>query len=180
MSAPPGQLRSFAVVPDTAEIATLLVARNLPRTHQHPWAHGPLAPAVTVVVDARTGTTYPVVPSPPVPRPGPADLTYPKIHDEALRFRAVAMDPRDDFDQTGFARPRAPVDPAYEPGHGELFTDDCPQPAAAASEPVFWTETTRPDVQSHPPAAAAADLAADTARADPTAGDVPADASEPA
>ena len=42
------------------------------------------------------------------------------------------------------------------------------QPAAAAREPVFWTEPTRPDEQSHPPAAAdATDRAADTAQADP-------------
>jgi hypothetical protein len=37
------------------------------------------------------------------------------------------------------------------------------EPDAAASEPVFWTEPTRPDDQRHPPtAAAAADRAADT------------------
>ncbi|MFM9953134.1 MAG: hypothetical protein ACKVVO_03685 [Opitutaceae bacterium] len=49
------------------------------------------------------------------------------------------------------------------------------QPAAAAREPVFWTEPTRPDEQSHPPVAADA-----TAQADPSAGDVPAEVSEPA
>ena len=55
------------------------------------------------------------------------------------------------------------------------------QPAAAASEPIFWTEPTRPDDQSHPPVAAdATDRAADTAQADPSAGDVPAEASDPA
>ena len=52
-------------------------------------------------------------------------------------------------------------------GQGELwFTDEDAQPAAAASEPVFWTEPTRPDDQSHPPAAAdPTDRAADTAQA---------------
>jgi len=52
-------------------------------------------------------------------------------------------------------------------GQGELwFTDEDAQPAAAASEPVFWTEPTRPDDQSHPPAAAdPTDRAADTSQA---------------
>ena len=50
----PGQLRPIAVVKKTTEIATLLAALNLPRTHQHPWAHGPPAPTGTVVVDAPT------------------------------------------------------------------------------------------------------------------------------
>ena len=131
----------------TTEIATLLAALNLPRTHQHPWAHGPPAPTGTVVVDARTGTAYPVD-----PRPGPADLPYPKIHDESLRCRAAVMDPRADFDQTGCAWPNAPVDPADAPGQAELFADDYAQPDAAASEPVFWTEPTRPDDQRHPSA----------------------------
>jgi len=55
------------------------------------------------------------------------------------------------------------------------------EPAAAASEPVFWTEPTRPGDQRHPPTdAAAADRAADTAPADASAGDAPADAPEPA
>jgi len=54
------------------------------------------------------------------------------------------MDPRDDFDRTVCAWPCAPVDPAEAPGQGELFTDDYSQPNAAASEPVFWTEPTRP------------------------------------
>ena len=62
-----------------------------------------------------------------------------------------------------------------------VFVDAYSQPAAAASEPVFWTEPTRPDDQSHPPVAAdATDRAADTAQADPSAGDVPAEASDPA
>ena len=37
-------------------------------------------------------------------------------------------------------------------GQGELFTDGYGQPAAAAREPVFWTEHTRPDDQRHPSA----------------------------
>ena len=37
-------------------------------------------------------------------------------------------------------------------GQGELFTDAYGQPAAAAREPVFWTEHTRPDDQRHPSA----------------------------
>ena len=60
----PDQLRPIAVVKKTTEIATLLAALNLPRPHQHPWAHGPPAPTGTVVVDARTGTAYPVDPRP--------------------------------------------------------------------------------------------------------------------
>ena len=109
------------------------------RTHQHPWAHGPPAPTGTVVVDARTGTAYPVD-----ARTGTADLPYPKIHDESLRFRAGVRDPCADFDQTGFAWPRAPAAAADAPGHAELLADDYTQPAAAASEPVFWKEPTRP------------------------------------
>ena len=62
----PGQLRPLPVVTKTAEIATLLAALNLPRTHQHPWAHGPTAVTGTVVVDARTGTAFPVD-APPAP-----------------------------------------------------------------------------------------------------------------
>ncbi len=34
------------------------------------------------------------------------------------------MDPRNEFDQTGCAWPRAPIDPADPLGQGELFTDD--------------------------------------------------------
>ncbi len=86
------------------------------------------------------------------PRPGPADLPYPRIHDESLRGRAAVMDPRDDFDQTGFTWPSAPVDPADASGQAELFADDYARPDAAASEPVFWTEPTRPDDQRHPSA----------------------------
>ena len=44
------------------------------------------------------------------------------------------------------------------------------EPDAAASEPVFWTEPTRPDDQRHPPTAAAA---ADRAAADRAADTVP-------
>ena len=62
------------------------------------------------------------------------------------------MDPRDDFDQTGFTWPSAPVDPADASGQAELFADDYARPDAAASEPVFWTEPTRPDDQRHPSA----------------------------
>jgi hypothetical protein len=99
------------------------------------------------VVDAHTGTAYPVDPS-----PGPANLPYSKINDESLRFRAAVMDPRADFDQTGLAWPNAPVDPADAPGQAELFADDYAEPDAAASEPVFWTEPTCPDDQRHPSA----------------------------
>ena len=60
------ELRPLPVVTKTAEIATLLAALNLPRTHQHPWAHGPTAVTGTVVVDARTGTAFPVD-APPAP-----------------------------------------------------------------------------------------------------------------
>ena len=70
-------------------------------------------------VDPRPGPAFAVE-----PRAGPADLPYPRIHDEALRFRAVVMDPRNEFDQTGCAWPRAPIDPADPLGQGELFTDD--------------------------------------------------------
>jgi len=63
------------------------------------------------------------------------------------------MEPRDDFDQTGFAGPSAPVDPADALAQGQLFADDCAQPDADASEPVFWTEPIRPDDQRHPSAA---------------------------
>ena len=71
------------------------------------------------MVAARPGPAYPVD-----PRPGSADLPYPKIHDEALRFRAAVMDPCADFDQTVCAWPRAPAAPADAPGQGQLFADD--------------------------------------------------------
>ncbi|MEN9637349.1 MAG: hypothetical protein RL077_5753 [Verrucomicrobiota bacterium] len=91
------------------------------------------------------------------------------------------MDPRNEFDQTGCAWPRAPLDPADARGQGEWFTDDYSQPDAAASKPVFWTEPTRPDDQRHPPANAdAADRGADTAPAAPSAGHVPANTRKPA
>jgi len=60
------------------------------------------------------------------------------------------MDPRDDFDQTGFAWPRAPVDPADAPGQAELFADHYSQADAAASEPVFWTEPAGPTTSATP------------------------------
>ncbi|MEN9632319.1 MAG: hypothetical protein RL077_723 [Verrucomicrobiota bacterium] len=166
----PGPAPTHRCRQKTTEIATLLAALNLPRTHQHPWAHGPPAPAGTVVVDARTGTAYPVD-----PRPGSAELPYPKINEESLRFRAAVMDPRADFDQTGLAWPNAPVDPADAPGQGQMFADDYAEPDAAASEPVFWTEPTRPvrpDDQRP--------FCADADPAEPSAGDFPADTTESA
>ncbi len=63
------------------------------------------------------------------------------------------MGPCADFDQTGFAWPRAPAALADALGQGQLFADDCAQPDADASEPVFWTEPIRPDDQRHPSAA---------------------------
>ena len=35
-------------------------------------------------------------------------------------------------------------------GMQSCFADDYSRPAAAASEPVFWTEPTHPDDQRHP------------------------------
>ena len=61
------------------------------------------------------------------------------------------MDPRNEFDQTGCAWPRAPLDPATHPGKENCLpttTDDYAQPDAAASETVFWTEPNRPDEQA--------------------------------
>ncbi len=78
------------------------------------------------------------------------------------------MDPCADFDQTGFAWPRAPVAPAVAPGQGQLFADDYAQPDAPASDPVFWAEPARPvrpDDQSP--------FYADADPADPLAGDFP-------
>jgi hypothetical protein len=70
-------------------------------------------PADTIVVNDRTGTAYPVD-----PQPGPVDLAYPKIYDEALHCRAAVMDPRPTSIRPaahGRASPPAPVDPADAP-----------------------------------------------------------------
>ena len=87
------------------------------------------------------------------------------------------MDLRNDFDQTGRAWPRAPVNPADAPGQGKLFTDDYSQPNAAASEPVFWTgppaATTIGPLRRRRPHPT---VPPDTAHADPSAGNAPADA----
>ncbi len=74
-----------------------------------------------------------------------------------------------------FAGPRAPAAPADAPEQGQLFADDYAQPDAAASEPVFWTEPTRPvRPEDRSP------FCADADPADPSAGDFPADAPESA
>jgi len=62
------------------------------------------------------------------------------------------MGPCADFDQTGFAWPRAPAALADALGQGQLFADNYAQPDAAASEPVFWTAPTRRDDQRTPQA----------------------------
>ena len=44
------------------------------------------------------------------------------------------MEPCADFDQTGFAWPRAPAAPADARGRSQLFADDYAQPDAAATQ----------------------------------------------
>jgi hypothetical protein len=65
--------------------------------------------------------------------------------DEPIRFRAEVMEPGEDFDQIGFELPAAPQVAPADAGQGELFCDDCSQPDAADSEPVFWPAGGRQD-----------------------------------
>ena len=60
------------------------------------------------------------------------------------------MDPRADFDQTGCAWPRAPVDPADAPGHAELFTDDDSQPDAPRGNRSFGQSPPAPTTTATP------------------------------
>ncbi len=126
-----GLLRPIAVVETKAEILAVLVPLGLARPHERPFALGPPRPEVTVLVDAVSGELH--VLDPPACPPG---LPYPQPRDEAIRFRAEVMEPGEDFDQTGFELPPAPLEDPTQP---DLFGDDFSQSDAADGEPVFWS-----------------------------------------
>jgi hypothetical protein len=135
-----GLLRPIAVVKTRIEILAILTPLGLTRPHERPFAHGPPLPEVAVLVDAVTGDCHPL--DPPECPPG---LPYPMPRDEPIRFRAEVMEPGEDFDQIGFELPAAPQVAPADAGQGELFCDDCSQPDAADSEPVFWPAGDRQD-----------------------------------
>ena len=122
-----GLLRPIAVVETAAEIHAVLAPLGLTRSHDRPFAHGPPVPEVTVLVATDSlsactaqagGAAYPVDPPPFESR-----LPYPRPRDEALRYRAEAMEPGEDFDQTGFELPPASEASAEATGQGLLFDD---------------------------------------------------------
>ena len=58
--------------------------------------------------------------------------------DHELGFRPTRKP--EDFDQTGFELPPAPVQTAGDHRQSELFADDYAQPDAVVAEPVFWPD----------------------------------------